>query len=116
MRTDIDHDAYKPAAWRVDRYLDGSDDEDIIGSLRSHRLVFSNDKGGVDAMARTEKLDDYKVNISCVILALYIVTAGIVEDLTSYVSYSLSHIYLICSLFEHPMIQFSGATCMTFTS
>ncbi|KAL0031312.1 hypothetical protein WJX79_002596 [Trebouxia sp. C0005] len=61
VRTDINHDAYKPAAWRVDRYLDGSDDEDIIGSLRDHKLVFSNDKGATDAMARTEKLDDYLV-------------------------------------------------------
>lgn len=111
MRNDIDHDAYKPAAWRVDRYLDGSDDEDIIGSLRSHRLVFSNDKGGVDAMARTEKLDDYKVNTSCTIVAVYIVTAEIVEDLSSY----MSQTYLICSLFEH-LIQFIVAACMTFTS
>jgi len=46
----------------VDRYLDGSDDEDIIGSLRDHKLVFSNDKGATDAMARTEKLDDYLVS------------------------------------------------------
>ncbi|DBA82190.1 hypothetical protein WJX77_010418 [Trebouxia sp. C0004] len=61
VRNDINHDAYKPAAWRVDRYLDGSDDEDIIGSLRDHKLVFSNDKGATDAMARTEKLDDYLV-------------------------------------------------------
>lgn len=61
VRNDINHDAYKPAAWRVDKYLDGSDDEDIIGSLRDHKLVFSNDKGATDAMARTEKLDDYLV-------------------------------------------------------
>ena len=46
----------------MDRYLDGSDDEDIIGSLRDHKLVFSNDKGATDAMARTEKLDDYLVS------------------------------------------------------
>lgn len=62
VRTDIDHNAYKPAAWRVDAYLDESDEEeDLVGSLRSHRLVFSKDSGAVDAMARQEKLDDYKV-------------------------------------------------------
>lgn len=61
VRKDIDHNAYKPAAWRVDSYLDESDEEDIVGSLRSHRLVFSKDAGAVDAMARQEKLDDYKV-------------------------------------------------------
>lgn len=61
VRTDIDHNAYKPAAWRVDSYLDEPDEEDLVGSLRSHRLVFSKDSGAVDAMARNEKLDDYKV-------------------------------------------------------
>ncbi|KAL3146243.1 hypothetical protein ABBQ32_002946 [Trebouxia sp. C0010 RCD-2024] len=61
VRTDIDHNAYKPAAWRVDSYLDEPDEEDLVGSLRSHRLVFSKDNGAVDAMARQEKLDDYKV-------------------------------------------------------
>lgn len=62
VRTDIDHNAYKPAAWRVDSYLDESDEEeDLVGSLRSHRLVFSKDSGAVDAMARQEKVDDYKV-------------------------------------------------------
>lgn len=62
VRTDIDHNAYKPAAWRVDSYLDESDvEEDLVGSLRSHRLVFSKDSGAIDAMARQEKLDDYKV-------------------------------------------------------
>lgn len=49
----------------MDRYLDGSDDEDIIGSLRDHKLVFSSDRGATDAMARTEKLDDYLVSILC---------------------------------------------------
>ena len=62
VRKDIDHNAYKPAAWRVDSYLDESDEEDIVGSLRTHRLVFSKDAGAVDAMARQEKLDDYKVS------------------------------------------------------
>ena len=62
VRTDIDHNAYKPAAWRVDSYLDEPDDEDLVGSLKSHRLVFSKDNGAVDAMARQEKLDDYKVD------------------------------------------------------
>lgn len=62
VRTDINHDAYKPAAWRVDSYLDESDDEeDIMASLGSHRLVFSKDKSLSDAMARTEKADDYAV-------------------------------------------------------
>lgn len=67
VRSDIDHNAYKPAAWRVDSYLDESDeDEDLVGSLRSHRLVFSKDTGAVDAMARQEKLDDYKVQATCI--------------------------------------------------
>ena len=62
VRTDINHDAYKPAAWRVDSYLDESDDDqDVMTSLRSHRIVFSKDKSLSDAMARTEKADDYAV-------------------------------------------------------
>lgn len=65
VRTDIDHDAYKPAAWRVDSYLDASDDDqDIIASLRSHKLVFSKDTARNDNMARQEKLDDYSVSLN----------------------------------------------------
>ena len=71
VRTDIDHNVYKPAAWRVDSYLDESDEEeDLVGSLRSHRLVFSKDGGAVDAMARQEKLDDYKVLAPCILRLL----------------------------------------------
>ena len=63
VRTDIDHDSYKPAAWRVDSYLDASDDEqDVMVSLRSHKLVFSKDTARNDHMARQEKLDDYAVS------------------------------------------------------
>lgn len=72
VRTDIDHDAYKPAAWRVDSYLDASDDDqDIIASLRSHKLVFSKDTARNDNMARQEKLDDYSVSptgLDCLVL------------------------------------------------
>ena len=64
VNNDINHDAYRPAAWRVDRYLDEEDDEDTFTALRSHRFVFNNDKGAVDAMARTEKADDYLVIIA----------------------------------------------------
>ena len=64
VNNDINHDAYRPAAWRVDRYLDEEDDGDTFNSLRSHRFVFNNDKGAVDAMARTEKADDYLVIIT----------------------------------------------------
>ena len=64
VRTDIDHNSYKPAAWRVDSYLDASDDEqDVIESLRSHKLVFSKDTARNDHMARQEKLDDYSVSL-----------------------------------------------------
>ena len=49
----------------MDRYLDEEDEEDTFTSLRSHRFVYDSDKGAVDAMARTEKADDYLVSAAC---------------------------------------------------
>ena len=34
VRSDLDHNALKPAAWRVDNYLEGEDEADVgIGAL-----------------------------------------------------------------------------------
>ena len=64
VRTDLDHDALKPPAWRVDNYLDGEDSADEgLGALVGQRLVFS--KATQDAMARTETVDDYSVGARC---------------------------------------------------
>ena len=43
--------------WRVDDYLDGSDDDDL-GALRSHKLAFKGIKGN---MTRRDDVDDYVV-------------------------------------------------------
>ena len=97
VRTDIDHNAYKPAAWRVDSYLDESDEEeDLVGSLRSHRLVFSKDNGAVDAMARQEKLDDYKVEAPC-ILWLFLGTRFVDDRLCI----GTKHLYMIAAKSAH---------------
>ncbi|KAK9819770.1 hypothetical protein WJX72_002180 [[Myrmecia] bisecta] len=61
VRTDIDHDLLKPAAWRVDSYLDEEEDIGFEG-LRSHTLKFAKDPNKKDAMARTENVDDYVVH------------------------------------------------------
>ena len=37
VRQDVDHKAYMPAAWRVDNYLEGDEDDDDLASLRQHR-------------------------------------------------------------------------------
>eukprot|EP00775_Hariotina_reticulata_P003714 gene3714-3977_t len=52
-----------PAAWRVDTYLNQeSEDEDDLTSLRQHKLEFAKaPAAGVDAMARSDNLDDYVV-------------------------------------------------------
>ena len=58
IRADVDHEALKPAAWRVDSYLDG--DEDVsLASLRGHRLAFRT--APKDAMARSDNVDDLMV-------------------------------------------------------
>ncbi|KAL4859368.1 Peptidyl-prolyl cis-trans isomerase CYP57 [Chlorella vulgaris] len=61
VREDIDHRAYMPAAWRIDDYLDGGDeDEDLdLSSLRQHKLSFAKDRK--DAMSRSDNTDDYVV-------------------------------------------------------
>ncbi|KAI3433422.1 hypothetical protein D9Q98_003237 [Chlorella vulgaris] len=61
VRKDIDHRAYMPAAWRIDDYLDGGDDdEDLdLSSLRQHKLSFAKDRK--DAMSRSDNTDDYVV-------------------------------------------------------
>ncbi len=42
VRSDLDHRAYMPAAWRVDEYLDGEGEgegaQDDLASLRQHRF------------------------------------------------------------------------------
>ncbi|KFM27736.1 Peptidyl-prolyl cis-trans isomerase CWC27-like protein [Auxenochlorella protothecoides] len=63
VRQDIAHEAYMPAAWRVDAYLgkDGEDEsDDDLASLRKHRLAFVKDAR--DAMARKESVEDYTVH------------------------------------------------------
>ena len=60
VRTDLDHEALKPAAWRIDSFLDGEDSGDEgLGGLIGQHLVFRKDQA--DAMARTENVDDYSV-------------------------------------------------------
>ena len=60
MRTDIDHNAYKPAAWRIDDYLtiaDGDADDDI----RGHVLTFAKEAKRLDGMQRSDDVDDLVV-------------------------------------------------------
>ncbi|GAB4822798.1 hypothetical protein N2152v2_009844 [Parachlorella kessleri] len=59
VRQDVDHRAYMPAAWRVDNYLEGEEDDDDLASLRQHRLAFVKDAR--DAMSRSDNVDDYVV-------------------------------------------------------
>ena len=62
VRADLDHNALKPAVWRVDNYLDGEDEADLgISALVGQRLVFAKNPAVKDEMARTEQVDDYLV-------------------------------------------------------
>jgi hypothetical protein len=61
VRADIDHNTYKPAAWRVDDYLKldaDSDDDDITG----HVLAFAGQPR--DEMARNDDVDNLVVRLS----------------------------------------------------
>ena len=61
VRNDIDHKALKPAAWRVDDYLNVDEDEAAdLDDLRGHTLVFA--KTGVDSMERNMDLDNLVVS------------------------------------------------------
>lgn len=61
VRKDIDHKALKPAAWRVDDYLNVNEDEAAdLDDLRGHTLVFA--KTGVDTMDRNMDLDNLVVS------------------------------------------------------
>lgn len=50
VRSDLDHRAYMPAAWRVDEYLDGEGEgegeQDDLASLRQHRFEAAKVRGG----------------------------------------------------------------------
>ncbi|PSC77004.1 peptidyl-prolyl cis-trans isomerase CYP57-like [Micractinium conductrix] len=59
VRGDVDHRAYLPAAWRVDGYLAGDEEELDLAALRQHKLTFA--KGTKDAMSRSDNIDDYVV-------------------------------------------------------
>ncbi|KAK9846395.1 hypothetical protein WJX81_002949 [Elliptochloris bilobata] len=62
VREDIDHEALKPAAWRVDGYLEGVEEEDLsLGALRGHRLAFPKGPDARDKMARRDDGDDLMV-------------------------------------------------------
>ena len=62
MRGDIDHEALKPAAWRVDGYLEGVEEEDLsLDALRGHRLAFPTAPDPRDRMARRDDGDDLVV-------------------------------------------------------
>lgn len=62
VRGDIDHEALKPAAWRVDGYLDGVEEEDLsLDALRGHRLAFPKAPDPRDRMARRDDGDDLVV-------------------------------------------------------
>lgn len=63
VRTDIDHRAYMPAAWRVDDYLGGEDEADAGGlaALRGHKLSFAKREGGRNEMEWQADADDYVV-------------------------------------------------------
>lgn len=57
VRSGIDHKALKPAAWRVDDYLNVDEDEAAdLDDLRGHTLVFA--KTGLDTMDRNMDLDN----------------------------------------------------------
>ena len=67
VRGDIDHEALKPAAWRVDGYLDGVEEEDLsLDALRGHRLAFPKAPDPRDRMARRDDGDDLVVR-SCLV-------------------------------------------------
>lgn len=62
VRSDLDHDQLMPAAWRLEKYLDADDDEDIkLDSLRGHKLVYNKERPG-DDMARRDDTDDLVVS------------------------------------------------------
>ena len=62
LRGDIDHEALKPAAWRVDGYLEGVEEEDLsLDALRGHRLAFPKGPDARDKMARRDDSDDLMV-------------------------------------------------------
>jgi peptidyl-prolyl cis-trans isomerase SDCCAG10 len=64
VRQDLDHDKLMPAAWRLEKYLDADDDEDItLDSLRGHRLVYNKERPG-DEMARKDNVDDLVVSLA----------------------------------------------------
>ena len=55
VRSDLDHRAYMPAAWRVDEYLDAEEDDeaaagDSLAALRAHRFEAVKDRK--DTMTR----------------------------------------------------------------
>ncbi len=61
MRVDIDHKAYMPAAWRLDDYLDATEDEDLdLSKLRSHKLAFA--AAPKAANARKDDVEDLVVH------------------------------------------------------
>ena len=61
VRSELDHEALKPAAWRIDNYLEGEDSADEgLGALIGQRLVFN--KNATDELARAENIDDYSVS------------------------------------------------------
>ena len=65
VRNDIDHEQLKPAAWRVDDYLEGDDeaDYDIAAITRAGPFLFSKVPEKNDDMARREQVDDYSVSM-----------------------------------------------------
>jgi hypothetical protein len=55
VRSDLDHRAYMPVAWRVDTYLDADEDDemaagDSLEALRTHRFEAAKDRK--DTMTR----------------------------------------------------------------
>ena len=64
VRQDLNHDLLKPAAWRIENYLDGDDDADHgnVGTLMRGGLKFV--KLPKDDMTRNEQVDDYSVGPS----------------------------------------------------
>jgi hypothetical protein len=65
VRGDVDHEALKPAAWRVDGYLEGVEEEDLsMDALRGHHLAFAKAPDARDKMARRDDGDDLLVRVA----------------------------------------------------
>eukprot|EP00892_Ulva_mutabilis_P004873 jgi/Ulvmu1/2758/UM014_0216.1 len=63
VNTTIDHKSYMPASWRIDNYLDESDDDAVetLVALATRRVLWDANDGVADPTTRNESVDDYKV-------------------------------------------------------